>query len=79
MPLRAVPRLPTPGLSHEQGAGVPPLREATVFGLLAEAAQRDPGGEAAVFIAANLRFTWAALQAEAERIAAGLWRLRSMS
>lgn len=75
MPPRAVPRLPTPGLSHVQGATLPPLVECTLFELLAEAAGRDPAGEAAVFLAAGRRFSWAQLLQEAERVAAGLWRL----
>ena len=72
---RPHPRLPTPGLSHVQGATLPALPDTTVCGLLAAAAARDPQGEAAVFSAATLRFTWAQLLEEAERIAAGLWRL----
>lgn len=75
MPSRADPRLPTPGLSHVQGATLPPLVDCTVFELLAEAAARDPDGEAAVFAAGGLRWSWAQLRHEAERIAAGLWRL----
>src|SRR5690349_13329497 len=75
---RPHPRLPTPGLSHVQGATLPALADTTLFGLLAAAAARDPDGEAAVFMGVagtGTRHTWAQLASEAECIAAGLWRL----
>jgi fatty-acyl-CoA synthase len=75
---RPHPRLPTPGLSHVQGATLPALADTTLFGLLAAAAARDPDGEAAVFLSGagkGTRWTWAQLASEAECIAAGLWRL----
>lgn len=71
-------RLPTRGLSHVQGATLPPLADTTLFGLLAAAAAQAPDGEAAVFMGGagtGTRWTWAQLACEAERIAAGLWRL----
>ncbi len=69
------PRAPIDGLSHVRGSTDQPLSEATVYGLLVEAAGRWPQRAAAVFIEQGQRFTWAQLLAEVDRAAAGLARL----
>jgi fatty-acyl-CoA synthase len=69
------PRIPTQGLSQVRGLSDPPLSDATVFEFLAAAAGRWPQRDAAVFVEQGQRFTWAGLQAEVERAAAGLAQL----
>ena len=63
------------GLSQVRGATDTPLSELTVSGLLAQTAKRWPEAEAAVFVQAGVRWTWAQLQQEVEACAAGLQRL----
>jgi len=71
----ADPRAPTGGLSQVRGRTDEPLSDATVFELLAAAAQRWPQRDAAVFSEQGQRFTWAELLAGVETAAAGFVRL----
>jgi fatty-acyl-CoA synthase len=66
---------PIRGLSHVKGADNPPLRHETVSGLLHRAARKWPERSAAVFCEGNTRWTWAELNAEVDRLAAGLLSL----
>ncbi len=69
------PRIPVQGLSQVRGRSDQPLSDATVFEFLAATAARWPQRDAAVFVEQGQRFTWAGLQAEVERAAAGLAQL----
>ena len=69
------PRAPQDGLSHVRGRTDEALTETPVASLLAAAAARWPGRDAAVFVEQGLRFTWAQLWAEVETAAAGLQAL----
>ncbi|MEN9628159.1 MAG: hypothetical protein RJA10_1386, partial [Pseudomonadota bacterium] len=68
-------RRPVDGLSLVQGTTDVPLCDDTVHQMLALAAQRWPGRDAAVFTEQGVRWTWAQLLAEVERAAAGLQTL----
>ena len=74
-PHPAPSRLPLNGLSQVVGLRDQPLSEATVSGLLAQAARRFPQRDAAVFVAQAQRLTWAQLLAAVNTAAAGLWAL----
>jgi fatty-acyl-CoA synthase len=63
------------GLSQVRGATDAPLSELTVSGLLAQTARRWPEAQAAVFVQAGVRWTWAQLLQEVQACAAGLQRL----
>ena len=69
------PRAPQGGLSHVRGRTDEALTDTPVASLLAAAAARWPGRDAAVFVEQGLRFTWAQLWAEVETAAAGLQAL----
>ncbi|WP_449325423.1 AMP-binding protein [Sphingosinicella xenopeptidilytica] len=60
------------GLSHVTGAGEPPLIEKPIGAMLAEAAARDPDGEALVVRHQGVRLTWAELKRRSEAVACGL-------
>ena len=68
-------REPQNGLSHVIGLMDEPLSDATVFDTLAQTAARRPDADAAVFVQAGVRWTWAQLLAEVQACAAGLQRL----
>ncbi len=68
-------RLPQGGLSRVRGATEPALSSATVFATLSQTAARWPQLDAAVFVQAGVRWTWAQLLAEVQACAAGLQRL----
>jgi len=68
-------RMPQAGLSLVSGATEPPLLDATVFATLGQAAARWPQAEAAVFVQAGVRWTWAQFLREVLACAAGLQRL----
>jgi len=59
-------------LSHVTGAGEPPLIEKPIGAMLAEAAARDPDGEALVVRHQGVRLTWAELKRRSEAVACGL-------
>jgi len=70
------PRIaPTDGLSHVIGASEPPLVDLTIPDFLGAALARDPGREAAVFCAADERWSYDELWRRADRLAAGLLAL----
>ena len=59
-------------LSHVVGASEPPLIEKTIGAMLAEAAARDPDGEALVVRHQGVRLTWAELKRRSDAVACGL-------
>jgi fatty-acyl-CoA synthase len=63
---------PNDGLSHVIGGQVPPLVDLTIPEFLAATAARRGDREAAVFGAANERWTWDQLRRRADRLATGL-------
>jgi fatty-acyl-CoA synthase len=63
---------PNDGLSHVIGGQAPPLVDLTIPEFLAATAARHGDREAAVFSAANERWTWDQLRRRADRLAAGL-------
>ena len=63
---------PNDGLSHVIGGRTPPLVDLTIPEFLAATAARHGDREAAVFSAANERWTWDQLRRRADRLAAGL-------
>ena len=69
------PRRPAGGLSHVRGAAEPPLSDLTIPAWLDATADRLPGAEACVFVDAGVRWTWAQLRSESDRLAAALLRL----
>lgn len=71
--MAAVARVaPNDGLSHVIGGQIPPLVDLTIPEFLAATAARHGDREAAVFSAANERWTWDRLRRRADRLAAGL-------
>ncbi len=62
-------------LSHVRGATDVPLSTATVYGLLAQTAQRFPDRDAIVFREPGVRWTWREFLAEVDALAAGLGSL----
>ena len=71
----ADPRRPQQGLSHVRGATTPPLSEQTIPQWLDATAARLPATEACVFVEAGVRWTWAQLREESDRLAAALLKL----
>ena len=69
------PRLPLQGLSHVVGAVEPALSEWTIPQWLDHTAALRPDHAACVFSASSIRWTWAQLRDEADRLAAGLLKL----
>ncbi len=69
------PRLPANGLSLVAGTRAQALSEWTIGGWLDHTADLHADALACVFRAENLRWTWAQLRAEADRLAAGLLTL----
>ena len=69
------PRTPLNGLSHVCGASGPPLSNQTISQWLDNAATRWPEHLACVFCDTGVRWTWAQLQAEADRLAGALLQL----
>ncbi|MFN5154728.1 MAG: AMP-binding protein [Betaproteobacteria bacterium] len=69
------PRRPAGGLSHVRGATEPPLSDLTIPAWLDATAGRLPDAEACVFVDADVRWTWAQLRDESDRLAAALLRL----
>ena len=69
------PCLPCDGLSLVCGPIDRPLNEATVYEVLSEAALRFANRDAAVFVQAEVRWTWSELLQQVECCAAGLWAL----
>ena len=59
-------------LSHVVGLSEPPLIEKPIGAMLAEAAARDPDGEALVVRHQGVRLTWAELKRRSEAVACGL-------
>jgi fatty-acyl-CoA synthase len=59
-------------VSHVRGETEPPLSELTIPQTLAATVARWPNRPAAVFRAQGLRWTWAELAAQVDRVAAGL-------
>ncbi len=68
-------RWPIEGQSLVRGANAPPLSEMTVSAWLDATAGRLPDGAACVFREQGIRWTWAQLRDEADRLAAGLHKL----
>ncbi len=66
---------PIGGLSHVKGDKGPRLRHETVSGLLTRAVRKWADRPAAVFADAGVRWTWAELDQQVERLAAGLLSL----
>lgn len=60
------------GLSHVYGTTTPPLIEKTIGAMLAEAAARNPDGEALVARHQGVRMSWAELKLRTDEIACGL-------
>lgn len=68
-------RAPLNGLSHVRGATEPPLSRQTIPAWLDAAAATRPDAPACVFRAQGIRWTWAQLRDESDRLAAALQRL----
>ena len=68
-------RLPIQGLSHVVGEGTPALSEWTIAQWLDHTAATRPGHTACVFTDGGLRYTWADLREQVDRLAAGLLKL----
>jgi fatty-acyl-CoA synthase len=71
----AAPQHPIDGLSWVQGSDGPPLSDLTVSAWLDATAARLPSHPACVFREQGVRWSWAQLRDEADRLAAGLLRL----
>jgi len=69
------PRTPSSGLSHVRGFDDQPLSQACLHELLAQAVQRWPERDAAIFCAEGLRWSWAELQNQVNAAAAALHAL----
>jgi fatty-acyl-CoA synthase len=65
-------RSPTNGLSHVSGNTDQPLLNLTIPSLLAQTAARFPDRDAALFLAQDIRWTYAELSREVDRLALGL-------
>lgn len=65
-------RLPQTGLSHVIGRTDLPLIETTIPQALAETVRKHADGEAAVFVAEGIRWTYAEFSARVDELAAGL-------
>ena len=68
-------RSPIGGFAHVRGDDNAPLLELTVPQLLKQTVKRSPNGDAAVFCAANIRWSWSDLDHEVDALAAGLLML----
>ena len=68
-------RAPVGGLSHVVGASSPPLSELTISEWLDNTAALWPDRTACVFCDTGLRWTWAELREEADKLAGALLRL----
>jgi len=68
-------RVPIQGLSHVVGETAPALSEWTIAQWLDHTAAARPGHTACVFSDAGLRYTWAELREQVDRLAAGLLKL----
>ena len=68
-------RTPLNGLSHVWGETSPPLSDRTIGQWLDDTAARWPDHPACVFSATGLRWTWAQLRDEADRLAGALLQL----
>jgi fatty-acyl-CoA synthase len=68
-------RQPRDGLSHVTGATEPPLSDLTVGAWLDATAARLPDAPACVFAEHGVRWTWAELREQSDRLAAALMRL----
>lgn len=68
-------RRPIKGISHVKGATDAPLLDLTIPALLARTVQRLPDHEACIFPQQNIRWTYAKLSHEVDRLAAGLLEL----
>ena len=68
-------RTPLNGLSHVRGDIVPPLSDRTIGQWLDDTATRWPDHPACVFSSTGLRWTWAQLRDEADRLAGALLQL----
>ncbi len=68
-------RRPIDGLSHVKGATGSPLLRLTIPALLRETATRFPDRDAAIFPAQNIRWSYAELSREVDRLAGGLLHL----
>ncbi len=76
MPIESSPsRAPLNGLSHVRGDTEPPLSERTIGQWLDDTAARWPGHTACVFCDTGVRWTWAQLRDEADRLAGALLSL----
>jgi fatty-acyl-CoA synthase len=69
------PRRPHGGLAHVRGVSTPPLLELTIPQVLDATAARLPRAEACVFVESGVRWTWAQLREESDRLAAALLKL----
>jgi len=69
------PQAPTGGLSLVRGAAAPPLSELTVSAWLDATTARFAGHTACVFREQGLRWSWAELRENSDRLAAGLHAL----
>jgi fatty-acyl-CoA synthase len=73
--MKADPRAPQQGLSHVAGLAEPALSEWTIPQWLDFTAARQSQHPACVFREAAVRWTWAQLRDESDRLAAGLLKL----
>jgi len=69
------PRVPSSGLSHVRGFDDQPLSNACLHELLAQAVQRWPERDAAIFCAEGIRWSWAQFQSQVNAAAAALYAL----
>ena len=69
------PRTPSSGLSHVRGFDDQPLSNACLHELLAQAVQRWPDRDAAIFCAEGIRWSWAQFQSRVNAAAAALHAL----
>ena len=69
------PRTPSSGLSHVRGFDDQPLSNACLHELLAQAVQRWPERDAAIFCAEGIRWSWAEFQNQVNVAAAALHAL----
>ena len=69
------PRTPSSGLSHVRGFDDQPLSNACLHELLAQAVQRWPERDAAIFCAEGIRWSWAEFQNQVNAAAAALHAL----
>ena len=75
MQLEESSRAPVNQMSHVVGVATPPLSELTISDWLDATAASSPEREACVFCDSSVRWTWAQLRDEADKLAAALLRL----